>query len=93
LKAIQAVEELADNGSPEQHAMRYFIRAMAYWQLGDKAEARQFYDQAVGWMEQKQDGTDEEDNRRFRAEAAELLGISEQPNGKEVVPEMPDPAL
>ena len=53
---------------------------MAHWQLGEKDEARQWYDQAVEWMEQKQPDNDE--LRRFRAEAAELLGISEQPNGK-----------
>jgi tetratricopeptide (TPR) repeat protein len=62
-----------------------FFIAMAHWQLGKEEEARQWYDQAVEWMEQYEGGTNEEDNRRFRAEAAELLGISEPTDGMEVV--------
>ena len=51
----------------------WFFLAMAHWQLGHKDEARKLYDQAVQWME-KNRPTDEE-LRRFRAEAADLLGI------------------
>jgi tetratricopeptide (TPR) repeat protein len=31
-------------------AIEWFVLAMAYWQLGEKAKARQWYDRAVGWM-------------------------------------------
>jgi tetratricopeptide (TPR) repeat protein len=51
----------------------WFFLAMARWQLGDKDGARESYDQAVKWME-----TNAPENKeliRFRAEAAELLGV------------------
>jgi hypothetical protein len=46
---------------------------MAHWQLGAKDEAREWYDLAVQWMDQNDPKN--EDLRRFRAEAAELLRI------------------
>ena len=48
--------------------------AMAHWQLGEHDEARKWYDQAVEWME-KNMPTNEE-LKRFRDEAAELLGVN-----------------
>jgi len=53
-----------------------FFLAMAHWQLGQEDEARQSYQKAAKWMEQN----DPEDNdlRRFRTEAAELLGIKNE---------------
>jgi len=53
-----------------------FFLAMAHWQLGQKDEARQWYDKAVEWMEKNQ--PEDEELRRFRAEAAELLGIENE---------------
>ena len=47
--------------------------AMAHWRLGNKDEARQWYDQAVEWMERNQPQA--EALRRFRAEAEKLLGV------------------
>jgi hypothetical protein len=46
---------------------------MAHWQLGAKEEARKWYNRAVEWMN-KNPRRDEE-LRRFRDEAAALLGI------------------
>ena len=59
---------------------------MAHWQLGDKKQARQWYDKAVSWMDKNKPQDDE--LRRFRAEAEALLGIPEkpQPKAKEVQP-------
>jgi tetratricopeptide (TPR) repeat protein len=53
----------------------WFFLAMAHWQLGDKDRARTWYDKAAQWM----DGNKPKDPelRRFRAEAAELLGVKE----------------
>jgi serine/threonine protein kinase/tetratricopeptide (TPR) repeat protein len=61
---------------PECSSAGFFL-AMAYWQVGDRAKARAWSDKAVAWMEQ---GTqkDDADLKRFRAEAAELLGIKEK---------------
>jgi tetratricopeptide (TPR) repeat protein len=47
--------------------------AMAHWQLGEKDKARTWYDRAVAWMDKHK--PHDEELRRFRAEAAELLGI------------------
>lgn len=46
---------------------------MAYWQIGRHDEARMWYDKATEWMDQNQ--PDNEELLRFRAEAAQLLGI------------------
>src|SRR5262249_1574765 len=53
-----------------------FFLAMAHWQLGEKDKARQWYDRAVEWMDKNQPKN--EDLRRFRAEAAELLELKEK---------------
>jgi tetratricopeptide (TPR) repeat protein len=50
-----------------------FFLAMAHWQLGKKDEARKWYDRAVRWMDKNTLWDDE--LRRFRAEAEELLQI------------------
>ena len=42
-------------------------------QLGDKQTAHKWYAQAVEWMDKNQPANEE--LRRFRAEAAELLGV------------------
>jgi serine/threonine protein kinase/Tfp pilus assembly protein PilF len=63
----------------------WFFLAMAHWQLVDKQEARKWYDKAVQWMEKKNPQDDE--LRRFRAEAEELLGIAKPVNPEpELVP-------
>jgi serine/threonine protein kinase len=79
--AIEALERAnwycAGGGSYE-----WFPLAMAHWQRGDKELARQWYVKACRWMQDHEDKFskepgyfwDEEFNR-FRAEAAEVLGI------------------
>jgi tetratricopeptide (TPR) repeat protein len=51
----------------------WFFLAMAHWQLGNKDQGRTWYDRAVQWMEEKK--PQDEEQRQFRAEAAELLMI------------------
>lgn len=55
----------------------WFFLAMAHWQLGHKDEARTWYGKAVQWMEEGHSKNTE--LLRFRAEAAELLGVTETP--------------
>ncbi len=50
---------------------------MAYSGLGEKEKARRCYDEGVQWMEKKL--PDHADLRRFRAEAAQILGIAGGP--------------
>jgi len=52
----------------------WFFLAMAHWQLGDKEEARRWYDRAAEWMDKNR--AENADLRRFRAEAEELLKIA-----------------
>ncbi len=52
-----------------------FFLAMAHWQLGEKDEARKWYDQAVAWMEKNR--PKDAELLRFHQEAAELLGIGD----------------
>jgi serine/threonine protein kinase/WD40 repeat protein len=54
----------------------WFFLAMGHWQLDQEEEARKWYDQAVAWMDKNQ--PQNEELRRFRAEAAELLGIEKK---------------
>ena len=57
------------------------VLAMAHWQRGDKVEARTWYTQAIDWMDKYK--SQDDDLRRFRAEAEDLLGITDarMPNG------------
>jgi uncharacterized protein HemY len=57
----------------------YFFLAMAHAQLGEKELARTWYDKAVAWMDKNKQ--QDEELRRFRAEAAALLGIKDEPVG------------
>jgi serine/threonine protein kinase/uncharacterized protein HemY len=61
--------------------------AMSYWQLGNKEEARRWYDKAVRWMDDNK--PEDEELKTFRAEATELLGITEEPE-KEKPKQAPD---
>jgi tetratricopeptide (TPR) repeat protein len=51
----------------------WFVLSMAHWQLGNKVEARKWYDQAVIWMEKNRPKNEE--LRRYRAEASEMLEL------------------
>ena len=72
-KAAIAALEKAESLAPDKYlAFNAFFLAMAHWQLGDKPQARSWYDKAVPWMEKSQPKNEE--LIRFRAEAAALLG-------------------
>src|SRR5205814_1851619 len=62
----------------------WFFLAMARWQLGEKEQAVKWFDKAVAWMDKNDPKGD--DLLRFRAEAAEVLGIKEPSK-----PELPAP--
>jgi tetratricopeptide (TPR) repeat protein len=53
-----------------------FFLAMAYWQLGEKDKAREWFAKAVNRMEQGKNNGSE--TRRLHAEAAELLHIQKK---------------
>jgi len=72
--AVQSLQESMRLGGGGQ-AYDFLFLAMAHWQLGEKQEAHRWYDKAVEWIEQNK--LEGEEYRRFRAEAAELLGMDD----------------
>src|SRR5262249_8173518 len=54
----------------------WFFLAMAHGQLGAKDEAHKWYEKAVDWMDKN--AKDNDELRRFRLEAEELLQIKKK---------------
>ena len=73
VKALEKASELNSGG----HATTWFFMAMAHWQSGQKDQARGWYDKAAAWMQKNKPRGGE--LLRFRAEAAALLGVADQP--------------
>jgi serine/threonine protein kinase/WD40 repeat protein len=71
IAALKKSEELEPGRSFSFNA---FFLAMAHWQMGEKEQAKKLYDQAVQWMVKNK--PKDQYLIRFRAEAAELLGIN-----------------
>jgi tetratricopeptide (TPR) repeat protein len=69
--ALEKAMELRDGGD----ASDWLVLAMVQWQLGQEEKARTSYENAVQ-LTKKLD-TYDQDLERFRAEAAELLGVTE----------------
>jgi tetratricopeptide (TPR) repeat protein len=69
VKALQKGAELREGGDSSD----WFFLAMAHWQLGDKDQARRWFDQAAAWMGKNQPKNEE--LLRFRREAEALLQI------------------
>jgi serine/threonine protein kinase/Tfp pilus assembly protein PilF len=84
-EALARGMELRDGGD----AFDWFFLAMAHWHLGDKDEARKWFDKAVAWAEKN--AKDDEELHRFRREAEQLLGIRPRP-APEQAPPPPAPA-
>jgi tetratricopeptide (TPR) repeat protein len=80
-----AIESLEKSLALGARALNSVFLAMAHWQLGHKDEARSWYDKAAEWME-KEKPRNAEEFLRFRAEAAELLGIPEKPPPERTTP-------
>lgn len=70
--SLAKAEELAPD---KTLAFNGFFLAMAHWQLDHKDESRKWYDRSVEWMEKNQPKNEE--LVRFRAEAKQLLGITQ----------------
>ena len=65
--------ELREDGGD---SFQWFFLAMAHWQVGNKEQARKWYDRAVEWADKNQPA--DAQLLRFRAEAAELLGLNKK---------------
>jgi serine/threonine protein kinase/WD40 repeat protein/tetratricopeptide (TPR) repeat protein len=77
--ALKKSMELRNGGD----SFDWFFLAMARWRLGQKDEARKWYEQAVQWLGQNRKALARspqwpEELRRFRDEAEQLLGITKK---------------
>lgn len=61
-----------------------FFLAMTQWQLGQKQKARETFDVAAAWM--REHAPNDAQLARFRAEAAELIGLDVGTDNEEAVP-------
>jgi len=77
LQAIKSLERSEELDPGKHFGLNGFFLAMAESQLSHQVEARKWYDQATQWMEKNQ--PQNEELRRFRAEAEKLLKIDQQP--------------
>jgi tetratricopeptide (TPR) repeat protein len=85
LPAIESLDKSVAQCPQEMFAHSGFFLAMAHWQLDQRDQAREYYHQALESMERYR--PDDAELNRFRVEAAELLGIAEEP-----APHQPDEA-
>jgi tetratricopeptide (TPR) repeat protein len=60
-----------------RNAYEGFFLAMAHWRLGEKNKARSWFDRSVAWLDRGK--KDDAELKRFRAEAAALLGVEGKP--------------
>jgi eukaryotic-like serine/threonine-protein kinase len=74
-QAISDLEQSVSLGKGGNSHDWYFL-AMAHWRLGEKEKARVWYDRAVS----DKGHLVNEELRRFRSEAAELLGVEKKKN-------------
>ncbi len=77
--AIKAMDKAMSLVPGDNAYYNLFFLAMSHWQLGDRDQAAKDYTQAIDLMDK--DKSQEDNGRRFRAEAAELLGIRTEPKG------------
>ena len=71
VEALEKADGMIEQGDREH---RMFL-AMAHWQLGNKDKARELYAQGAAWIAAH--AQDDEEQIRFRAEAEQLMGITE----------------
>ena len=73
-----AVDDLRKSVEPRSGGdpMDWLFLAMAEWHLGNKDEARKWYEKSVDWMERK--AAANEELTHFHAEAAGLLGVDDK---------------
>jgi tetratricopeptide (TPR) repeat protein/serine/threonine protein kinase len=74
--AVEALTKSVSLRDAGVEASDWFFLAMAHWRLGNKDEARRWYEIAVNWMDASPSRSTET-MKRVRSEAAALLGMKE----------------
>ena len=69
--AVAALEQSCRVRPPTGNDHDYFALAMAHWQLGERTEARRYYDKAIAW---NLDRSLKPENAPLYSEATRLLG-------------------
>jgi tetratricopeptide (TPR) repeat protein len=87
--AVDALEKADSMIETGDRVHRMFF-AMAHWQLGDKEKARELYAQGAAWIASHRKNSDGQ--RRFRAEAEELMEITEEERNRLVEEYLARPA-
>jgi serine/threonine protein kinase/Tfp pilus assembly protein PilF len=82
LESARRANELHHDKSGED----WILLAVAHAQLGDREQARRWYDRALPWLSRNRSG--DQDFRRLQAEAASLLGL-EPPATPQAQPKSP----
>jgi eukaryotic-like serine/threonine-protein kinase len=75
--ATEALEKSKELLGDTELSFNAFFLAMAHWKLDQKQEAHKWHDQAVAWMEKNK--PQDEELKRFRAEAEDVLKIEKKP--------------
>jgi serine/threonine protein kinase/Flp pilus assembly protein TadD len=78
--AVDALERAVNLSGKQGDGMDWIFLAMAHWQLGNKEEARRWYDRSAKGIDQH--APNNEEVRRFHAEAAALLKIADRTKSK-----------
>src|SRR5262249_4268720 len=73
-EAIAALQKYREFRANDGEWSNPFFLAMAHWRLGNKSDARKWYDRGVEWMDKNQ--PENKELRRFRSGAAELLRVA-----------------
>jgi Flp pilus assembly protein TadD len=74
--AISSLQKSRDLRTSEGEYSNPFFLAMAHWRLGDKDEARRWYDKGAQWMDKQR--APSVTLQGFRREAGELLGVDQK---------------
>lgn len=75
-ESITALQKYRELRTDDAEWTNPFFLAMSHWQLGDKVEARKWFDKGVEWMERK--NVKSGMTLRVRVEAAALMGIGKK---------------
>ena len=86
VEALEKADAMIEEGDREH---RMFL-AMAHWQLGDKERARELYAQGAAWISEHRENSEKQIG--FRAEAEELMKITEEDRKRLVEQYLAQPA-
>jgi tetratricopeptide (TPR) repeat protein len=79
--AIREIQKSLATSRDRWHPHVTFFLAMAHWKLGNEEKGRKWYAAGSAWMDRDRRLAEDKRLKRFRAEAASLLQLSDHPVG------------